>query len=381
MGTIVTYLTYLLERFVFNVDKADFVQYPFFMKPEDLDIHLDEIQQSAVTRLIQKLEDGRYKKNKNNCLCGNNDNCMDKLVSCIDMHGIPLDVLLCRKCGLLRAAEIFDVASNENYYRFEYRDIHNSGGRSASSYFNDQLERGESFLKIARENRIIDEVATVLEIGCGSGGILYPFHLAGKKVAGFDYDENYVGYGRGKGMALHCMGKDPSVKAEPYDLLILSHVMEHFLDPRSELLQLIEQVKPGKYVIIEVPGVFAEVPAKVLYGYPVRYFQVAHVVQFFYRDFLNLFYASLGLEILYGDENATFLLRKPHDWTPPAVVADYSSKLSGYRSLVDRHLRECYSDYRYRPDLYKLKNMGIWVLELIGLKRVVKGFLKKRGLL
>ncbi|SRR6266702_770438 len=361
--------------------KAASVDYPLFADPRELHQSFDEIQTAGLSRLLEKIQNGTYRRIRNHCLCGNDQENSDTLVSRHDMHGIPLDVLLCSRCGLLRAAEVFDAASNENYYRFEYRDIHNGGGRSAGSYFNDQLERGENFIRIASDSGILDKVASVLEIGCGSGGILYPFHLAGKRVVGSDYDEDYVEYGRRKGMDLRCLGKDPDSIDEPCDLLILSHVMEHFLDPRSELMRLIEQVKPGKYLIIEVPGVFAEAPAKVLYGYPVRYFQVAHVFQFFYQDFLNLFYSSLGLEIIYGDENATFLLRKPQNWIPVTTVHTYSSGLSDIRSRVDLHLRGCYSHYRYCPDLYKLKHMGIRLLEMLGLKRIVKGLLKKYGML
>lgn len=373
-----TYLIFLLKRLLFKTGKVDFVRYPLFLKLEDLHVHLGKIQQSAVARLIQKLDAGRYKRSKNNCLCGNNDTRLDELVSRADMHGIPLDVVLCKKCGLIRSAEIFDQLSNADYYRYEYRDIHSGGSQLVEKYFTSQLDRGNSFLQILSSVGIMKDIDSVMEIGCGSGGILYPFHLGGKKVCGFDYDDEYLDYGRTKGMGLFCLGKDDDLFQQTApDLLILSHVMEHFLNPKEELLRYITKVKPGKYLLVEVPGIFSELTKKLLYGYPVRYFQIAHVVQFFYRDFLELFFRAFDLEVVYGDETATFVLRKPLNWSPKLPDSIFGEELAKYPSLIDNYLKETYFDFRYRPDTEKVKWFFSKLLEMIGMRETMKRYLKK----
>lgn len=372
------YLTYLLKRLLFKANKADFVQYPLFMKPEDLNIHLGKIQQSAVTRLVQKLEEGRYIKNKNNCLCGNTDSNLDELISRIDMHGIPLDVVFCRKCGLIRSAEVFNQQSNADYYRYEYRDIISGGSQQVEKFFTAQLERGNSFLKILGTAGVIEDIDSVMEIGCGSGGVLYPFHCAGKKVSGLDYDDEYLEYGRAKGMDLYCLGEDNALSQQTTpDLLILSHVFEHFINPKEELISFVAKIKPGKYLLIEVPGIFSVVTRKRLYGYPVRYFQIAHVVQFFYRDFLEHFFITLGLEILYGDETATFVLKKPLNWSPCVSNEFYGEELAKYPALIDNYLKETYFNLRYRPDVNKVKWLIINLLEMLGMRELVARYLKK----
>lgn len=377
-----TYLTYLLKRLLFKANKADFVQYPLFVKPEDLNIHLGKIQRSAVTRLIQKLEEGSYIKNKNSCLCGNTDGNLDELISRIDMHGIPLDVLLCRKCGLIRSAEVFDQQSNADYYRYEYRDIISGGSQQVEKFFTAQLERGDSFLKILGAVEVMNDIDSVMEIGCGSGGVLYPFHCAGKMVCGFDYDNEYLDYGRAKGMDLFCLEKDDALYQQTApDLLILSHVFEHFLNPEEELIRCITKVKPGKYLLIEVPGIFSVDTRNILYGYPVRYFQIAHVVQFFYHDFLERFFRTLGLEIVYGDETATFVLKKPLHWSPKVSNGFYGEELAKYPAQIDAYLKETYFDFRYRPDVNKAKWFIVNLLEKLGLRERVSRCLKKWGVI
>jgi SAM-dependent methyltransferase len=363
----VGFLPYAVSKLLRRpVAKRECVEYPLFTDPKDLFVRMDHVQAAGVARVRDKMERGEYRRVPNPCLCGGAGT--DTLVARHDMHGIPLDVLLCSRCGLLRAAEVFDESATGAYYRYDYRDIHNGGSASAESYFDGQLERGESFLRFARD--VLDDVGTVLEIGCGSGGVLYPFHRAGKRVTGFDYDDAYLAFGRSKGLDLHRVGLHEL--DDSYDLLVLSHVVEHFLRPREELGAWIERVADGKYLLIEVPGLFADEPRRKLYGYPVRFFQIAHVVQFFYRDFLTRWYESLGLEVLAGDETATFLLRKPIGWRATEARPLDVTGLAEYPRRVDDYVRESFFDYRYRPDVQKAKFLTADLLERIGALGLVR---------
>lgn len=373
-----TYLHYLFKRLLYGTSKAQFVNFPLFMKPADLKLHQDAVKRPGIARLLGKIQNGTYKRIKNDCLCGNTAPEMDEVISRLEMHAIDLQVLLCRKCGLIRSADVFDEASNADYYRNEYREILHGGNDVIEDFFTSQLDRGSHFLRILEKTGVIGEIESVVEIGCGSGGILYPFHRIGKKVSGYDYDDDYLEFGRTRGMEMICVGE--SSAAIPYgspDLLILSHVVEHFLNPTKELLRYIEKVKAGKLLLIEVPGIFCEVTKRELHGYPSRYFQLAHVFQFFYRDYLEIFYKALGLQIIYGDETATFVLRKPLNWQATVPDNIFSDELSAYPALIDRYLKETFFDYRYRPDKANILWMCSSLLELIGVRRRIKRLLHR----
>jgi SAM-dependent methyltransferase len=367
------YLSYIAKRTFYGANKAEFVNYPLFVKPADLKLHKDSVQQAGITRLIGKIANGTYKRNRSSCLCGKTDATLDEVISRLEMHGIGLEVLLCRKCGLIRSADVFDVQSNADYYTHEYREILSGGRNIVEEFFTSQLDRGTSFVDILTRTGVIQDIESVVEIGCGSGGVLYPLHSIGKKVSGYDYDNDYLEYGRNKGMEMFRVGEESnSIPLIPPDLMILSHVVEHFLDPKKELSQYIEKVKPGKYVLIEVPGIFCSSARRELHGYPVRYFQLAHVIQFFYREYLEVFYKAFGLEIIYGDETATFVLKKPLHWEPKIIGDIFSDDLSKYPALIDAYLKETFFDYSYRPN----KENIIWfctsMLESIGLRKTIK---------
>ena len=104
------YFNYIIKRLLYGASKRDFVSYPLFSRPADLKLHLDLVRKPGVSRLIGKLENGTYKRDRNICLCGNRDARLDELISRLDMHAISLEILLCRKCGLIRCASVRGVS-------------------------------------------------------------------------------------------------------------------------------------------------------------------------------------------------------------------------------------------------------------------------------
>src|ERR1700722_10278504 len=174
-----TYLNYIAKRILYGTKKAELVNYPLFVKPADLKLHADSVRQPGIVRLIGKLKTGTYKRIRNSCLCGNIDATLDEVISRLEMHAIPLDVLLCRKCGLIRSADVFDARSNADYYRHEYREILHGGNDVIEHFFVSQLDRGAGFLRILGSMGVIQEIESIAEIGCGSGGVLDRFPSSG----------------------------------------------------------------------------------------------------------------------------------------------------------------------------------------------------------
>jgi len=149
----------------------------------------------------------------------------------------------CDHCGLVQAATgCVDEALLRNYYQSEYRDVAEIASvksRASTDFFK------------ARGTVLADLIDTipdrVFEIGCG-----YGYNLAAVKARFAN--------------AITCTDElDGTVELPPFiaradigeggwNVVILSHVLEHFVDPLSMLRTIRSALSPGGQIIIEVPN-------------------------------------------------------------------------------------------------------------------------------
>jgi 2-polyprenyl-3-methyl-5-hydroxy-6-metoxy-1,4-benzoquinol methylase len=218
----------------------------------------------------------------------------------------------------------------------------------------------------------LDEIKTVFEVGCGAGGILYPFHEINKQVSGCDFGEKYLKFGQDKGLALY-QGEINLDKTPPnsQDLIIISHVMEHFNNPIETVNQILQHIAPEKYLLIEVPGIF-DIPKT--YFNPVLYFQNAHVHNYYYY-YLKVFFEALGLEVIYGNERCTFLLKKPTNWVKKENIIIKDIELEKWAEEVEYSLKKYQLMHLLKLNPYYYKIGLIKTLDILGLKNILKKLL------
>lgn len=337
-------------------------------------VDLNDVQKRHIQSFLDKLEAGVYRLEPNPCLCGASDNSSDVIIARKDRYGLPCENVLCGNCGLIRIKERLDERSTADFYKNEYRGIYVGSEVSSADFFNDQAIRGEGFYERIAKNVDISSIQTVFEIGCGAGGILYPFFKNNKRVSGCDFGEQYLKFGRDKGLDLYSGELDLlKTPVGSQDLVILSHVMEHFGDPVSSMNRIIEVVSPDKYLLIEVPGIFAIMDT---YFNPILYFQNAHVHNYYYY-YLKTFFAALGLEILFGDERCTFLLRKPILWKKAKNIVVRNRDLKAWAIKVEHELKKCYLLHKFKMNPFYYKQIVVQCLDFFGIKDNLKRLLGK----
>ena len=332
----------------------------------------DKQQVAGIERLKRDIKDKKLLLRECHCLCQNEHPESDICISEKDRYGLPIPQLLCSKCGLIRSGLVFDDDSNAEFYKNYYRGIYNAG-ISKDVFWKDQCDRGGKLLSLFKQYVDLNTIVSVAEVGCGAGGILWAFHTAGKRVEGFDFDTDYLSYGTNKGLSLHFGEFDEEAKGT-YDLVILSHVMEHFLNPIESMLKIIEKVNVNKYLMIEVPGILNI--ADVYYN-PILYFQNAHIYNF-YCDYLKVFFEKLGLKVIYGDEHCDFILQKPKDWKANSPTAIFDSTLANYPKEIEKYILDTQHEWTHPLFSRRIMHYKLWLFaNKCGWQKIRPLFVKK----
>jgi SAM-dependent methyltransferase len=217
--------------------------------------------------------------------------------------------------------------SLSRFYAEEYYDIY-LGETELEDFLLDQKKRAARLIRWLNDYRI-NGYKSVFEVGCGPGGILEVFRSKGLYVAGCDYQLKFLSYGQrmnlnvtyGDAKSLHSFGKT--------DLLILSHVLEHFRDPVAEVKQMHTLLNNGGLIFIEVPGIFS---INRTYGDLLLFLQNAHAWHFC-LDTLDFIMARAGFTRIAGDE----LVRAVYKIAPEGFVVREKPYI--HRRIVNYFLR------------------------------------------
>lgn len=267
---------------------------------------LTPTQRRARRAYLRGLKSGQLVLESASCACGR-DSGVTLLAA--DRYGLPSPTVLCLDCGLVRTSPRLTEGSLIEFYRSVYRPLYTGSDRPNAAFFASQTAEGARILNMIREAGL-DLPGSVADVGCGAGGTLIPFREAGASVAGCDLGPDYLEIGRGAGLPLREGGPDSLRQDGPFDLVILSHVVEHVADPSGFLgEQIAPLLSPGGIVYIELPGLLEIASA---YGDPLQYFQSAHLWGFTLAT-LDRATTRAGLSRLVGDESIRGLYRRSVD--------------------------------------------------------------------
>ena len=97
--------------------------------------------------------------------------------------------------------------------------------------------------------------ARVLDVGCGNGKFLRLARAIGWEVAGADPDPKAVEICRIAGLEVREGGVEAFLhKPKYFDVVTLSHVIEHVYEPKLFLRQCLKLLKPGGQIFIDTPN-------------------------------------------------------------------------------------------------------------------------------
>ena len=195
-----------------------------------------------------------YKLISNDCLCGKKN---DIILSLTDRHCVNFVTVVCKNCGLIRAKNYFRNEDVEDFYKNFYRTeayIERNKNLSPSDLFDEQKKEKKSRYNLINENKIkpLDNLK-IVDLGGGVGGFLDHFNKSNKKYL-YDFVDTYLEYAETRGIKSVKGGLD-KIDFKP-DIIILSHVVEHWKNLNHEIKKLINIQKVNETLnYIEFPGV------------------------------------------------------------------------------------------------------------------------------
>lgn len=255
-------------------------------------INLTKIQKQFIRNFIDIL-----KKNENdnfeklNCLiCEKND---FEIISEKDRYGLDYSTGICSNCGNMQQTKYFSDYILNLFYKEYYNNIYFNFA-NVENRFNSQKKLAinkysflEDFINNSNKN------FNILEIGCGPGGILSFFSDKGFDVTGIDLDDNHLEFGRKKNLNL--INRHNFNVKKKYDLILISHVLEHLKKPEIELNFIKKYSHENTIIYIEVPSISM---IGNMYDFDVlKYLHIAHCYHFSSNSFKN-FCIKNGLNIL-----------------------------------------------------------------------------------
>lgn len=243
------------------------------------------------------------------CLCGK-PSAGDISLSLIDRWGLPARSVLCKNCGLIRVDPRWDDETYVQVYQNCFLPFLFGSYELSQERFELSVKRAIPFSDLLK-SKINLKGKTVLEIGCSYGAGLFSLKNTGADLSGCDYDIRCLEFGRvNTGFNLFWGGiHEACLKGDQYDVIILRHVLEHFLNPFNELQNLKFLLKEKGVLFVEVPGIFN---LKDFGNDPLMYFNVFHTYSFSLRTLTKLMNAN-SFNCFFGDEKIFSLWEKTKD--------------------------------------------------------------------
>ena len=177
------------------------------------------------------------------CLCGSNE---FGVLTTMDRHNLPQITSLCAQCGLMLNNPRLDEASYDFFYSSGlYRDLYEGETAFTNKEVPTKEAYGQTILEFLRKNNPISTAnKKVLEIGCNVGRTLYALKKEGWHVAGIEPDARACEMGNVYDLNIKCGRIEDFSGENEFDLIVMTEVFEHFLNPEMALEKIKTFLKP-----------------------------------------------------------------------------------------------------------------------------------------
>lgn len=205
------------------------------------------------------------------------------------------DVYQCDECSLYFIDSPTDEEINSLYKNEYHNNIKNKLFETAKS----KMRYARSLSQFNFIKQTIDlKNKDICEIGAFDGLLLSLFKKNNNNVFGYELNDDARVYAKKK---YDIDLKENFLESKSkYDIIILSHVIEHFREPKEILIKIKSMLKENGFIYIEVPN--SPMPNECSYNMLMRYLNTEHIVNF-NMDNLIKFAENADLKIVRSEYN------------------------------------------------------------------------------
>lgn len=248
-------------------------------------------------------------------------------------HVLPheYDVVHCEKCGFVFADTSADQKTYNIFYQemSKYEDVKTASGGGENTY--DLIRLNEAARDI--EKLIPFKSSSILDIGCGNGGLLLELKKLGfTNLTGLDPSPVCVENILSKGIDAYLGGitNENNNLNKKFDFIIFSHVFEHLVDLKSAVKNTRALLKTEGLVYVETPDASRY---QDFYVVPFYYFDTEHINHFCSESLINLF-STQGFDFVISKQK---VMRVSEIIDYPAVFSCFKKKESGFFSAYNNN--------------------------------------------
>jgi len=265
--------------------------------------------------------------------------------------GIPLRSVICRQCGLVWSDPRPTPQELREYYAKEYRlDYKGELQPKAKHVYRAGKVAVDRFKRLRPH---LPQGCAILDVGAGSGEMVYVLRSMGFRATGFEPNEGYATHAStALGLPVQVgFWQDVGIESGSQQVVTLFHVLEHVENPSDLILHIRRWLKPGGLLVVEVPNVEA------ICQHPFSQFHPGHLYHFNHSTLeavcLKAGFVPISRFTSTDGGNIMIIARMGSNFN--AVTAGIPGNYSRVETILNRHtlLRHLFSPHPYLRPLRK----------------------------
>lgn len=262
------------------------------------------------------------------------------------------DIFFCSQCDYWFT---FPEPSESDLIKY-YNEVYSPKRQSyiGKAYYLTMQRRAKAQVEFIKQNIKGSSLKTIIrnavDIGCGYGALVDQLNKNEIPAVGFDTDELMINIGKSHGNKnIHYSEFKPNPPFKMFDLITMSHVLEHIKDINNFLKTITSCLNSNGLIYIEVPNSSSDF-------FEERCDTESHI-HFFTENSLKKVLSNTGLEILSCKVSGPKINNKPqkelHKNTFRSLMKHYAEKIEN--KFTTKTIYDGY--YNYYPE----DNNGIWI--------------------